>query len=244
MKVALVTGASTGIGAAAALALGAKGWAVAVNYRESAHQAEDVARRVTAVGGRGVAMQGDVTRAEDVTRLVTRTVAELGGLDALINNAGSPVQRAPLAEMDEATWDACVDLNLKSVWLCARAAIPHLRTRKGTIINVSSAAAHSGGSPGSGHYAAAKAGVHALTRALAKELAPDVTCNCIAPGLVDTPFHTKFSTPEHVARHVKATPLGRAGQPAELGAWIAFLVEAPFTTGQVYDVNGGLVMAP
>jgi 3-oxoacyl-[acyl-carrier protein] reductase len=189
-----------------------------------------------------VLSRGDVALQADARRIVDETVAAFGGLDALVNNAGTPVARQRLEEMDPAVWERSLAVNLTGVFLVSQAAIPSLRARGGTILNISSAAVRTGGA-GSAHYAAAKGGVEALTRGLAKELAPTVTCNALAPGFVDTPFHEKFSTPEHRERTVAASLLKRAGTPEDLATWIAFLVEAPWTTGQIYSVNGGLVMA-
>jgi len=242
-RVALVTGASSGIGAAAAKALARHGFSVAVNYFSGAEGARAVVAEIEAAGGRAVAIQGDVSRVADADRIVFETIAHLGALDVLVNNAGSPVAQKPLAQLDEAEWDRCHAITLKGTWLVSKAAIPHLRGRPGaTILNISSAAAHTGGH--SGHYAAAKAGVHGLTRALARELAPAITVNCLAPGTIETAFHDKFSTPEHVENNRRLAPMKRAGTAEEVAAWIVFLVDAPFTTGQIYDVNGGLTMPP
>ena len=138
-------------------------------------------------------------------------------------------------------WDRAIAINLTGVFLVSQAAIPHLRARRGSILHISSAATKTGGA-GSAHYAAAKGGVEALTRGMAKELAPEITVNALAPGFIETPFHAKFSTEEHRARTVGATLLRRAGTAEEMAAWVAFLVEAPYATGQVFHVNGGLAL--
>ena len=149
-------------------------------------------------------------------------------------------------QLAEADWDRCVDINLKGVFLTVQAAAPHLlsgRPARGaaSVVVVGSAAVYTGGTE-SGHYAAAKAGAHALVRPLAKELAPTVAVNCVAPGFVDTPFHDKFHVQGRRDKTIAATPLARAGTPEDLAAWIVHVAEAPFVTGQVFHVNGGIVM--
>lgn len=245
-RVALVTGASSGIGAATALLLARRGYAVGVNYHHGAAAAQALVAQIEAEGGAALALPADVTVKAEVQAMVSALVERFGGLDLLVANAGTPVVRTPLLSLREEDWDRCVDINLKGVFLCAQAAGPHLlagRPQRGaaSVVIVGSAAVYTGGTE-SGHYAAAKAGAHALVRPLAKELAPTVAVNCVAPGFVDTPFHDKFFVAGRRDKTVQQTPLQRAGRPEEIAAWIAYVAEAPFVTGQVFHVNGGIVM--
>lgn len=245
-KTALVTGASSGIGQAAAVALAELGAAVAVNFHRNREGAVDTERRITASGGRSAVFQADVTRSDEVSGLVDAVTRELGAIDILVNNAGSLVERLRLAELSEERWDETMALNLRSAFLCSRAvAGPMMERGWGAIVNVSSLAARNGGALGSIHYATAKGGLIAFTKGLAKELAPHgVRANGIAPGIIDTPFHEQFSTPEAMRGFVAATPLGRVGTPAEAGRVIAFLATdaASFIVGETIEVNGGLLM--
>jgi 3-oxoacyl-[acyl-carrier protein] reductase len=245
--VVLVTGASTGIGAAAALRFAAAGARVGINYLRSDRAAAGVLAAVNAAGGTGILLRADVTQRAQVHAMIDALAARFGGIDCLVNNAGSPVARSTLAELPEATWDEALAVNLKGAFLCSQAAIPHLRrARAGRIVNVSSLVGRTGES--SPHYAVAKAGVNALTRALARELAPvGIAVNAVAPGLIDTPVHAKFAAdPQAIfARVVPRIPMGRAGTADEVAAWIVFLAsaDAGYTTGQIIDVNGGQLMA-
>jgi 3-oxoacyl-[acyl-carrier protein] reductase len=172
-KVAIVTGGSSGIGWATAFALAKAGARVSINYLRNEAGAEDVRNSIVKNGGTAITVRADVTQSGDVEALLKRTTQELGPVDILINNAGSLVQRLRILELTEERWDEVIDLNLKSVFLCSRAvAASMMERKKGTIINVSSIAGRTGGALGSLHYSAAKAGVIALTKGLAKELGP------------------------------------------------------------------------
>ncbi len=243
-EVAWVTGSGTGIGRAVALRLAGRGCDVTVHYNRSEAEAKEVAEMVGALGRDVLLLRGDVTDAEDVEKIAQKIDERFGGLDVLVNNAGSIVERATLEETIEELWDRTVDVNLKSVYLCSRAALPLMRRRGGgRIVNVSSIAAKAGG--GSVAYAAAKGGVESLTRAMAKELAPEgILVNAVSPGRIATPFHDRFSSPESRKEKARSIPLGREGSAEEIAAVVAFLAspEANYLVGEVVGVNGGLLM--
>jgi 3-oxoacyl-[acyl-carrier protein] reductase len=185
-------------------------------------------------------------KASEVGPLAARAAEALGPLDILVNNAGSLVARLPILKVTEEGWDEIQNLNLKSAVLCSQAVAPSMVERKsGSIVNVVSIAGRNGGGPGAGPYAAAKAGLIAFTKSLAKELAPTgVRVNAISPGVIDTPFHEVFSTPEMIANFVKGIPLGRTGTSMECAKTIAFLVSdaASYVVGETLEVNGGQLM--
>lgn len=245
-KVALVTGASSGIGRATAELLAECGAAVAINYHQNQEGAEKARAAIAAKGGRAVVLKADVTRATEVRQLVDRAAQELGTINILVNNAGSLVERLKLLDLTEERWDYVMDLNLKSAFLCAQAVAPSMMERKeGAIINVSSIAGRNGGALGSIHYSTAKGGLITFTKGLAKELASyGVRVNAVSPGVVDTAFHETFSTPEMMKGYVAAIPLGRVGTPAEVARVIAFLASdaAKFLAGETIEINGGMMM--
>lgn len=240
-KVAWVTGSSTGIGRATALKLAERGHDVVVHYTRSEEKAREVAGRIESSGRDALLVRGDVSRAEDVRRMVCEIDERYGRVDVLVNNAGSFIERASLDGMTEELWDRTVDVNLKSVYLCSRSVLPLMRRHGGgKIINISSIAAWEGG--GSIAYAAAKGGVDSLTRAMARELASEgILVNAVSPGRVDTPFHDKFTALERRKEQEKAIPLKREGTAEEIGAVVAFLAssEASYVLGEVIEVNGG-----
>ncbi|MDX2034491.1 MAG: 3-oxoacyl-ACP reductase family protein [Blastocatellia bacterium] len=245
-KVALVTGAGSGIGRAAAVTLASQGAAVALNYHRNEAGAAAAQQEIIAAGGRAIIVQADVTKAADVRALIGRAVAELGPIDILVNNAGSLIERLRFLELTEERWDEVIDLNLKSAFLCAQAvAAAMMERRTGAIINVTSIAGRNGGALGSIHYSTAKGAMITFTKGLAKELAPfGIRVNAVSPGVIATPFHEQFSTPEAMKNYAAAIPLGRVGQPVEVAQTIAYLASnaASFLCGETIEVNGGMLM--
>ena len=245
-KVALVTGASSGIGRATAAALAANGARVAINFHRNEAGAESARAGIVSGGGSAIVVQADVTLAADVESLVQRTVSEFGPIDILVNNAGSLVERLKILELTEERWDEVIDLNLKSAFLCSKAVAASMMERQtGAVINVSSIAGRTGGALGSIHYSAAKGGLITFTKGLAKELAPyGVRVNAISPGVIDTPYHEEFSSPEMMKTYEGMIPLGRVGTPAEVGKVICFLASdaASYLAGETIEINGGMFM--
>ena len=245
-KVALVTGASSGIGAASARALANLGADVAFTYLHNQAGAEKVRDEIAGTGRKAIAIQADVREDDQIKALVSRVTDELGAIDILVNNAGSLVERKKNLEMTTDLWDDVINLNLTSAMLCTRAVAAAMVERKsGAIINVVSIAAHNGGGPGAGAYSAAKAGLIGLTKSQAKELAPHgVRVNAISPGTIDTPFHEAFSTPEMLKAAVATIPMGRLGTPEDCAKVVAFLASdaAGYVVGETIEVNGGQLM--
>lgn len=243
---ALVTGASSGIGAAAAELLAELGARVAVGYHANQSGAHAVCDRIIGAGGAAIALAADVRLPDEVRRLVDRAAAELGAIDILVNNAGSLVMRRGIREVSGEFIDDVLAVNLKSAVLASQAvAASMIERRRGSIVNVVSIAGHTGGGPGAGAYAAAKAALTAYTKSLAKELAPHgVRVNAVSPGVIDTPFHETFSTPEMMRSFASSIPLGRVGTPAECATVIAFLASsaASYIVGETIEVNGGQLM--
>src|SRR4051794_12116993 len=246
-KAVLVTGASTGIGAALAKALGRQGARVAVHYHSSEAEAQEVAAAIADAGAEAWAVAGDVSDAATAGRVVAQAAERFGRLDGLVNNAGALIKRTPIEEVTDELYDTVLDLNVRSVVAACRAAIPVMRRQGGgAIVNTSSIAARNGGGPGSGLYASSKAFVSNLTRGLAKELAKDrIRVNAVSPGVILTPFHERFSTPEQIAAQTATIPMGRAGAAEDcVGAYLFLLSEAlsGYVTGQILEVNGGQLM--
>lgn len=245
-KAVLVTGASTGIGAALARALGAQGAMVGVHYNSSAEAAQAVARDVQAAGGKAFLVRADASRSAEIARAVEETAAAFGRLDGLVNNAGGMVDRMAYAEMDDAYYDRVMDLNGRSVIAASRAAIPHLKQQGGFIINTTSIAARNGASNGAGLYGSSKALVSNITRGMAKELiAFGIRVNAVAPGVIDTPFHERYSTEAQLKANIATIPQGRMGTAEEcVGAYLFLASQAlsSYIIGQVIEVNGGQLM--
>jgi 3-oxoacyl-[acyl-carrier protein] reductase len=241
-RVALVTGASRGIGEAVALALAKSGANIAVNYRERASAAATVVRNIEQLGRRALAVRADVTACEQVCEMIEQTSQSLGPIDILVNNAGL-LQQKPFAEITDEDWDRVLAVNLKGVFLCSREALPGMLGRGyGRIVNIASSGGQLGG-PLAPHYAAAKAGVISLTRSLARLAAPAVAVNCVAPGLIDTEMVGAEMASEAGAQKLRQIPLGRLGAAEEVAASVVFLaVSAPYVTGHTINVNGGLYL--
>lgn len=245
-KTALITGASSGIGAATAALLAELGAKVAIGYHNNRQGAERVREAVVAAGGKAISIQADVCCADQIRSLVQSTTQQLGPVDILVNNAGSLLERLRILELPEESWDKAMALNLKSAVLCSQAVGVGMSQRKsGAIINVTSIAGRNGGGLGAGAYSSAKGGLITFTKSLAKELAPHgVRVNAVSPGVIDTPFHEVFSTPEMMRNFVAAIPLGRVGAPIECAKVIAFLASdaASYVVGENIEVNGGQLM--
>lgn len=246
-EVAWVTGSSTGIGAATAIALAEAGCRVAVHYNRSEDEAHEVVERISSSGGEAMLVGGDVADAGEVERMSGEIEELYGRLDVLVNNAGSLIERRRLEEMTEDLWDRVMDVNLKSVFLCSKAVLPAMRRQGGgRIINMTSVAARNGGGPGSAAYATAKGGVSTLTRAMAKELVgAGILVNGVAPGVITTPFHERFTPPEMRERMTAGIPIGREGTPEEVAGAVVFLASpaADYLVGEIIEVNGGQLMS-
>jgi 3-oxoacyl-[acyl-carrier protein] reductase len=246
-KRVLVTGASSGIGAAVARGFGAAGAHVAVHYHTRRNEAEAVARDIEAAGGRALLVQADVSDSASVDRMVAAVHAGLGRIDVLVNNAGGFVRRAPIVEADDDFIDAVFRLNARSVVAVSRRVIPLMAAAGGgAIINVTTQAARTGGGPGAGLYAACKGFVSTITRTMAKELAKQgIRVNAVAPGVIETPFHDGHSSAEVLRNFAGAIPMGRLGTAQECVGAFLFLASAAasgYVTGQIVEVNGGQVM--
>jgi 3-oxoacyl-[acyl-carrier protein] reductase len=237
-QIALVTGASRGIGQAIALALAGAGVDVAVNYRTRDVEAADTCAAIVRAGARGLAVQADVSKAEEVNRLVDTVERELGQVSILVNNAGI-IRPQPLDAITEQDWDELIDTNLKSAFLVTQRVVPGMRQRQwGRIINLSSVAAQLGGVVGP-HYAASKAGVHGLTHSYAALLAKEgITVNTLAPALIATEMVT--SNPR---ARPDLIPIGRFGAVDEVAQTALLLVSNGYITGQTVNVNGGWYMS-
>lgn len=245
-KVALITGASSGIGAATAILFAELGARVAIGYHRNKAGADLVRDHIVSAGGEAIICKADVARAAEVQLLTEQVVTRLGPVDILVNNAGSLLERLPILKLTEESWDAVMDLNLKSAVLCSQTVAASMIERKaGAIINIGSIAGRNGGGPGAGPYSVAKGGLMVFTKSLAKELAPyHVRVNCVSPGVIDTPFHEVFSTPEMMANFIRMIPLGRVGTPMDCAKVIAFLASdaASYVVGETIEVNGGQLM--
>lgn len=241
-KVALVTGGGRDIGKAISLALANAGASVCVNYFGNKQEAEETLKLIHENGGRAILSQGDVTKANDVDRVVSDCVKAFGNtIHLLVNVAGGLMGRKTLTELDETFWDAVINVNLKSVYLVTRRILPHMPAG-GSIINFSSQAARDGGGFGAIAYSTAKGGVLTMTRGLAKELGPrGIRVNAVSPGMINTTFHNTFTKPEVRTAVAANTPLRREGEPCEVADLVLYLAsdKSSFITGASVEINGG-----
>jgi len=245
-KVVLITGASTGIGAALARGFCAQRAQVAINFHSSEAAAQDLARELEAAGGRVLTVQADVADPLACEKLVETTAKHFGRIDGLINNAGLMLGRVNSLEASDEHFQRVMDLNARSVLSMTRAAAPWLARQGGFVINTTSIAARNGGANGAVLYAAAKGFVSTLTRGQAKELiGKKIRVNGVAPGVIATPFHERYTSPQQLEAQRQTIPLGRVGTPEEcVGAYL-FLASAAlsaYVVGQIIEVNGGQLM--
>ncbi|MCE7948815.1 MAG: 3-oxoacyl-[acyl-carrier-protein] reductase [Chloroflexi bacterium CFX4] len=242
-RVAVVTGASRGIGRAIALELARRGAAVVVNYNASAEAAEQVVAAIQGAGGSALAVQADVSDLAQAEALIKAAQTQFGKVDILVNNAGM-TRDGLLMSMKETDWDSVLDTNLKSAWSCCKAAVRGMiKQRSGRIVNITSVVGISG-QAGQTNYSASKAGLIGFTKALAREVASrQITVNAVAPGFITTDMTASLSA-ELMAELNKRIPLARYGAPEDIAYAVAFLVsdEASYITGQVLTVDGGLIM--
>jgi 3-oxoacyl-[acyl-carrier protein] reductase len=247
-KRALVTGATQGIGKAIAQDLLGKGCDVAIHSYQGGSASDELISQAEKSGHRAICIRGDLTYEADAIRCVNEAVSFLGGLDILINNSGALVERKFIQEIDLSHWQKVIDINLTTMMLVTRQAVPHLAENgNSSIVNLSSLAGRRGGHPGSLVYAATKGAVLTWTRALAVELAQNgIRVNTVAPGLIlNTSFHATHSTKESIEATIKSIPLGRAGTPEDVARAVTFLAAEydGFITGETIDINGGVYCA-
>jgi len=242
-RTVLITGASTGIGAASAVALADAGCDVGVNYCQNKESAEHVKRKVEELGRRAELLQCDVCDAEAVTRMVDAFVDQFGRIDILFANAGGLVERCAIASMSDRLWQRTMALNLDSVFYTVRATLKHMqRAHRGNIIINSSVAGRTGGGGESVHYAAAKGALFTLVKGLAKEVASDgIRVNAIGPGVTDTPFHEKYTEPARMQEFWQSIPVGKLGQVEDIARCVVWLAGETngFITGETIFIAGG-----
>jgi len=245
-KVAVVTGGSRDIGRAVCVKLASEGASVVINYNSNEADADAALKAVEAVGGKGITVKADVTKAADVDALIAASREAFGDkIDILVNNAGGLVARKKLDEMDEEFFNFVMQLNATSTFLACKAAVPFM-SEGSSIINLASLAGRDGGGGGAIAYATSKGAVMTMTRGLAKELGPDgIRVNALCPGMIATKFHDDF-TPDAARENVaNSTPLRRQGMASETADLVAYLAsdEASFITGANIDINGGLAFS-
>lgn len=245
-KVAIVTGGARDIGRQISLKLANEGARVVVNYFDNREDADKTLEMIKNAGGDAIAVQGDMTKAEDVKNLINTALSTYSGnIDILVNVVGGLVARHLVTEMEEEFWDFLMAVNAKSAFLTTREVVPYMKDG-GSIINFSSQAARDGGGPGASAYAAAKGAVMTFTRSMAKELGPkNIRVNALTPGMISTSFHDRFTKPEVREKVAAGTPLRREGKAEEVADLVAYLVsdEASFLTGLNVDINGGMIFS-
>lgn len=245
-KAVLITGASSGIGAALARAFAAQGSRLALHFNSHGEAAQALADEIAGGSHAPALIRGDLSKRGEARRVVDEAAAALGGLDILINNAGGLGERRPIADVDDALFDFVYDLNVRSVIAASQAAIPHFEKRRGgNIVNVGSIAGIDGGGAGASIYSTAKAAVHNITRHLARDLAKkNIRVNTVAPGAIATPFHAR-TPPERLEAMRNAAPLGRIGEAQDCVGAFLFLASnelSGYITGNMVHVNGGMYM--
>lgn len=240
-KVAIVTGASRGIGRAIALALARDGADILVNARSNIGEARKVAGKIESMGRRVLVILADVSNKEDVDNMVKKTIEVFGKIDILVNNAGVVGSTVPIQELKEEDWDRIISVDLKGTFLCCKAVVPHMINRRsGKIVNISSIAGKEGNANMTA-YSAAKAGIIGFTKALSEEVARyGIRVNCVCPALIETELAERMDKQQ--AEYLKSKiPLGRLGKPEEVAELVKFLVSdaSDFIAGQAYNIDGG-----
>ena len=240
-KTAIVTGGGRDLGRACAVKLASEGANVAINYFASKAGADETVARISALGGKAIAVQGDLSKPSDVEALVASTVEAFGGIDVLVNNTGGLIARKSVAEMPLDHWQAVMDLNLTSTFLMIKASLAHMKS--GAIVNMSSQAGRDGGGPGAIAYATSKGAIMSMTRGLAKELGPAIRVNALCPGMIDTDFHNIHTADAARRGFEAAAPLKRQGVSDDVGNLVLFLAteDSSFITGACFDINGGIL---
>ncbi len=245
-KVVLITGASTGIGAALAVAFAAQGSKVGLHYNSSVDAAKALATRIEESGGSVALVRADASRSDAVRGAVEEIASRFGRIDGLINNAGGMVKRIPYEDATDEDYDAIMDLNARSVLVASKAVLPHMKEHGGFIINTTSIAARNGASGGAGLYGSSKAFVSNVTRGMAKEfIRYGIRVNAVAPGVITTPFHERYSTQAQLDAMLATVPQGRLGEAEDcVGAYLFLASESlsGYVIGQTIEVNGGQLM--
>ena len=242
-KVAIVTGGARDLGRAVSVKLAEAGAKVVINYFDNEQDAIDTQAIIAQMGGESIIVQGDMTKAADVKRIVEEAVKAFGNeIHVLVNVVGGIVGRKKITEQDEDWYNFLMDVNMKSCWLCTREVVPFM-PKGSSIVNFSSLAARDGGGPGASMYATAKGAVAVFTRSMAKELGPDgIRVNAVAPGTIATSFHDRFNTPENRERMKGIYPLRREGDAGDVADLVLFLAcdDSDYITGTNIDINGGI----
>tara|TARA_R110002072_G_scaffold216124_1_gene373541 strand:- start:655 stop:1404 length:750 start_codon:yes stop_codon:yes gene_type:complete len=244
-KTAIVTGGGRDIGRACALRLASEGASVAINYHSSSEGALSAVAQIKAAGGQAFALQGDMTDAADVDKLVAQTKVQFGDeVGVVVHVTGGLVARKTIADMDIAHWNAVMDLNVTSLYHLAKAVTPHMPAGS-SFVTFASQAGRDGGGPGAIAYAASKGAVMTMTRGMAKEFGPKIRVNAVCPGMIDTDFHNTFTKDEVRKNVAGATPLKREGHSDEVANLVAFLAsdQSSFMTGTSLDINGGILFS-